>query len=118
MVCADTFGHAERVASLAGDMARSLNLSEEACAEIEAAALLHDIGKLALPEDVLSGKVPIGDAEMAALLDSPARTMQLLAGTPALAGASQLIHGSREWWDGSGGPEGLRGSQRPVRQLP
>jgi cyclic di-GMP phosphodiesterase len=91
-----------------------LRLSQEACAEVEAAALLHDIGKLALPEDVLSGRAPIGDAEMAALLDSPARTMQLLAESPALVGASQLIHRSREWWDGSGGPEGLRGWDIPI----
>jgi response regulator RpfG family c-di-GMP phosphodiesterase len=108
------FGHAERVAGLAGEMARSLNLSQEACADIEAASLLHDIGKLALPEDVLSGTAAIGDAEMTVLLDSPARTLQLLAGTAALLGASQLIRRSREWWDGSGGPEGLSGWDIPV----
>jgi HD-GYP domain-containing protein (c-di-GMP phosphodiesterase class II) len=108
------FSHARRVAGLAGEMARSLNLSGEACAEIEGAALLHDIGKLALPEAVLSGEAPIGDPEMEALLDSPARTLQLLEAMPSLAAVSWLIRRSREWWDGSGGPEGLRGWDIPI----
>ena len=108
------FSHARRVAVLAQDMARLLNLSGEACAEIAGAGLLHDIGKLALPEAVLSGEAPIGDLEMEALLDSHARTLQLLEATPSLAPESWLIRRSREWWDGSGGPDGLRGWDIPI----
>jgi HD domain-containing protein len=106
--------HARRVAMLARAMAQSLNLSPEACADIEGAALLHDLGKLALPETVLSGEAPIGDAEMEALLESHGRTLQLLEDMPAFAAASWLIRESREWWDGSGGPEGTRGWDIPL----
>jgi response regulator RpfG family c-di-GMP phosphodiesterase len=108
------FSHARRVAGLARVMAQSLNLSGESCADIEGAALLHDIGKLALPEAVLSGEAPIGDPEMEVLLGSHARTLQLLDGTPTLASVSWLIRQSREWWDGSGGPEGTRGWDIPI----
>ena len=108
------FSHARRVAILAQDMARSLNLSGEACAEIAGAGLLHDIGKLALPEAVLSGEAAIGDLEMEVLLDSHARTLQLLEAIPSLAPESWLIRRSREWWDGSGGPDGLRGWDIPI----
>ena len=108
------FSHARRVAGLARVMAQSLNLSGESCADIEGAALLHDIGKLALPETVLSGEAPIGDPEMEVLLDSHARTLQLLEDTPTLASVSWLIRQSREWWDGSGSPDGTRGWDIPI----
>jgi response regulator RpfG family c-di-GMP phosphodiesterase len=108
------FEHARRVAGLARTMAQSLNLSGDACEQIEGAALLHDIGKLALPDAVLAGHAPVGDAEMEVLLDSHARTLQLLEGSRALAGASWLIRQSREWWDGSGGPEGACGWDIPI----
>lgn len=108
------FSHARRVAGLARVMAQSLNLSGESCADIEGAALLHDIGRLALPEAVLSGEAPIGDPEMEVLLDSHARTLQLLEGTPALASISWLIRQSREWWDGSGSPDGTCGWDIPI----
>jgi len=108
------FGHTRRVAGLAREMAESLGLSAAACAEIEDAALVHDIGKLALPDAILSGAAPLGDSQMDALLDSHTRTIELLDGPRGFASASWMIRQSREWWDGSGGPAGASGWDIPI----
>jgi two-component system response regulator RpfG len=75
-------------------MAEAMNLSEDAVAAVENAALLHDIGKLALPEASLFGDSPVGDIEMAALVDYPARTLELLE---ASAGRFRWRRASLPW---------------------
>jgi putative two-component system response regulator len=99
--------HAERVSRMAGMLARALHLSPRAVADISHAALLHDLGKLALPEPVLLGEAPVGDSEMEALLDHHSRTLDLLNGRPEFGGFVTLIESVYECWDGKGYPVGL-----------
>jgi ribonuclease P protein subunit RPR2 len=94
-------------------MAQAMNLSDDAVAAVENAALLHDIGKLALPEASLFGDSPVGDVEMEALLDYPARTLELLDASPALAGLRHLVQRSQAWWD-----DGTRDAQLDRREIP
>jgi response regulator RpfG family c-di-GMP phosphodiesterase len=108
------FAHARRVARLAGEMAEAMHLTDEAVAAVENAALLHDIGKLALPEASLAGDSPVGDIEMEALLDYPARTLELLDASPALAGLRHLIQRSQAWWDDRGREAQPDGGDIPV----
>ena len=108
------FGHGRRVARVASSLARALHLSHEEVAIINGAALLHDAGKLSLPEAVLLGEEPIGDSELEALLDHHSRTMDLLSAEPALAAITDLVDSIHESWDGSGYPEGTCGRVIPL----
>ena len=105
--------HSVRVARQAVLLARAHHLSPAAVADIQGAALLHDLGKLALPEAVLLGDEPVGDAEMEALLDHHSRTLDVVSGQPALAGVAVLLESVFEWWDGRGYPVGLAGRDIP-----
>jgi putative two-component system response regulator len=106
-------GHVRRVAAHALTLAKALHLSGDAAAQIRAAALLHDLGKLSLPEPVLLGDAPIGDSEMEALLDHHSRTLDLLAGHAVFTGAATLLESVFEWWDGRGYPAGSAGREIP-----
>ena len=107
-------GHARRVAGAASMLAAALHLSLREVAEVRAAGLLHDAGKLALPEPVLLGDAPVGDSEMETLLDHHGRTLDLLSGHPAFAGVASLLESVFEWWDGRGYPAGLAGRDIPL----
>lgn len=105
--------HARRVARSASTLAGALHLSPRAVAEVHAAALLHDLGKVSLPEDVLTGDTPVGNAEMEALMDHHSRTLDLLGGHEALDDVTALLESVFEWWDGRGYPLGLAGRDIP-----
>ncbi|HEY0876803.1 MAG TPA: HD domain-containing phosphohydrolase [Vicinamibacterales bacterium] len=107
-------GHSVRVTRQSVALARAHHLSPSAVADIQGAALLHDFGKLSLPEAVLLGDLPVGDADMEALLDHHCRTLDALSGKPALAGVAALLESVFEWWDGRGYPVGLAGRDIPL----
>jgi response regulator RpfG family c-di-GMP phosphodiesterase len=106
-------GHARRVGSAAARLAAALHLSPRAQADIRAAGLLHDLGKLSLPETVLLGNAPLGDLEMEALIEHRERTLDLLGGHAAFAGAASVLAHVFERWDGRGYPDGLSGRAIP-----
>lgn len=106
-------GHARRVAQASVVLARALHLSPRATAEVQAAALLHDLGKVSLPEAVLSGEIPVGDSEMEALLDHHSRTLDLVNGHAGLQPVAALLESVFEWWDGRGYPLGVAGRDIP-----
>jgi putative two-component system response regulator len=106
--------HALRVAQGAGALARALHLSRHEVADVAGAALLHDLGKLALPEPVLLGAAPVGDSEMEALLEHQSRTLDLVGDGLAFRGIATLLASVCERWDGSGCPLGLAGSAIPL----
>lgn len=100
-------GHAQRVAREAVTIANALHLPPNSVADVQAAALMHDLGKLSIPEAVLLGEAPVGDSEMEALLDHHSRTLDLVSGHPAFAAVAVLLESVFERWDGSGYPLGL-----------
>lgn len=106
-------GHVRRVAGAASTLATALHLSPREAGDVRTVALLHDVGKLALPESVLLGDAAVGDSEMEALLDHHGRTLDLLAGHPAFTGVVPLLETVFEWWDGRGYPVGLTGRDIP-----
>lgn len=108
------FAHARRVARVAAALASDLRLPADVVARIEDAALLHDIGKLSLPEAVLLGDAAPDDEVLDALLDHHARGLEMLAVAPALAPVADIIESVHECWDGSGYPRGLVGSEIPL----
>ena len=108
------FSHARRVAQTADQLANALFMSGPLARVMHGAALLHDIGKLTLPESVLLGEDVAGDAEMDALGNHHARTLALIASAPALAPVGRVVEFVHARWDGAGIPWGLAGEDIPI----
>lgn len=108
-------GHSRRVADLARTLAKRLNLSDSEVNDVFAAALLHDIGKIGLPDKVLLKPfvVLVGE-ERDLVLRHPVTGQAALMGLEQLHGAAKLIRAHHERWDGMGYPDGLSGTGIPV----
>src|SRR4051794_18714091 len=87
----DAYAHAYRVAALAASVGCALALPEEDMAALERAALLHDIGKLAMPDAVLRKPAPLTLEEQAVIRQHPQIASELIAPVPYLAAASELV---------------------------
>ena len=108
-------GHSRRVADLARTLAKRMNLSDSEVNDIFAAALLHDIGKIGLPDKVLTKPfVTLVGEERDEVLRHPATGQAALMGLEQLHGAAMLIRAHHERWDGMGFPDGLSGLAIPV----
>ena len=109
-----TGGHLQRV-SRYGMMLTALVAPEHATdPQFEYGFLLHDIGKLIVPDLVLQKAGPLTDSEWELMREHPESGRRILDGIPFLAGASKIIHAHHEHWDGSGYPLGLKGEEIPL----
>ena len=110
----DASSHAHRVARLSVNLALALDVEEPILSDIERAALLHDVGRLALPEGVLSASQDsLSPAERALLRAHPLHGRSMVRAVPFLAAASDIAVAVHERRDGSGFPNGLRGAEIP-----
>ena len=109
-----SLGHALRVCQLARKIAKAINLSDHAVATITEAALLHDIGKIAIDAHILRKPGTLNEAERKAVRLHVPAGVGLVGAIPALGRAAVLIRASHEWLDGSGYPRGLRGTAIPI----
>jgi len=107
-------GHSEQVVSLATSVAMLLGLTRETVERIAHAALLHDVGKLAIPDEILRKTGTLDDAEWHVMAQHPVIGEGILRRLPQLAPIAPIVRHEHEHWDGSGYPDGLRGSQIPV----
>lgn len=105
----DIYAHSCRVAALTGKLARSLDISGAELAAIEHGALLHDIGKLAMPDAVLRKPAPLTVEEMRLVRHYPAIGYELVSPIEFLAGAGEVIRDVQERVDGAGYPSARRG---------
>lgn len=103
-----------RVAKLAVDLALALGIKEPVLSEIERAALLHDLGKLAAPETLLHKTTPLSRDEQEIVRGYPRRAYDTLQSVPFLAEAAELVLASHEHVDGSGYPAGLHEREIPL----
>jgi response regulator RpfG family c-di-GMP phosphodiesterase len=110
----DAYAHAYRVTAMAVSVGRAMHLSEDDLAALERAALLHDLGKLAVPEAVLRKPAPLTPEEEEILRRHPAIGAELVRPVPYLAPAADLIAAVHEHVDGHGYPHGLRGDDVPL----
>jgi response regulator RpfG family c-di-GMP phosphodiesterase len=104
----ETYAHAYRVAALSASMARVLCVPEAEIATIERGALLHDLGKLAVPEAVLRKPAPLTSEEQTLIRLHPRLGSELIQDVPYLAGASIVVRDAHERLDGLGYPRGVR----------
>jgi putative nucleotidyltransferase with HDIG domain len=108
-----TRGHSERVSALAVEIGRELGLPAPELEALEYAGILHDIGKIGVPESVLQKRAQLDAPEVALVRAHPAIGAEIVAGVEFLRGALPAIRSHHERWDGSGYPDGLAGEAIP-----
>lgn len=107
-------GHVGDVAGLAVRVARHMGLSDDQVARVRAAAELHDVGKLAVPDGILDKPGPLNEQEWAFMYRHTIIGERILLAAPALADVAPLVRSSHERWDGRGYPDGLAREQIPL----
>ena len=112
----DTHRHTRRVGATAALLARGLGLPEPFVAGMRAAAPLHDIGKVGIPNEILLKPGPLSDEERAAMMQHVAIGPKMLAAacSPILRLAAEIAGTHHERWDGSGYLRGLAGEEIPM----
>lgn len=109
-----THAHSERCAEYAGLVAKEMGLSLREQAAVRMGALLHDIGKLAVPDEILVKPGPLTKTQWAVVRQHPVAGYYLVSQLPSLAEALPIILHHHEHYDGSGYPEGLSGEEIPL----
>jgi response regulator RpfG family c-di-GMP phosphodiesterase len=104
----ETHGHSERVVSFSLRLGREMNLSDEELTSLEFGSLLHDVGKIGVPDAVLRKPAPLTEPEWYEMRKHPLHGEQILGGIEFLEGASRVVAQHHEKWDGTGYPLGLR----------
>ncbi len=110
----ETKGHSQRVTGLALKLARALGVAEADLAHIYRGALLHDIGKIAVPDSILLKEGPLTSEEWVIMRQHPIFAYELLAPIAYLRPALDIPFCHHEKWDGSGYPRGLKGEEIPL----
>jgi putative nucleotidyltransferase with HDIG domain len=106
--------HIRRVQVYAAGLAEALGMSQNEIQGVKTAALLHDIGKLAVPEHILSKPGPLTQEEFQKIRIHPQVGAEIISGVPFPYPVSPLILSHHERWDGKGYPAGLRGEEIPL----
>jgi putative nucleotidyltransferase with HDIG domain len=110
----ETMGHSSRVADLTLELARALGIEESEMDDIRRGAVLHDIGKMGIPDDILLKPGKLSVAEMDNMRNHPVFARQMLEQIKFLQPAMAIPTHHHEKWDGSGYPDGLAGENIPV----
>jgi HD-GYP domain-containing protein (c-di-GMP phosphodiesterase class II) len=105
--------HSQNVAALALRLAEVLGFDEERARLLELAALMHDVGKIALSDSILTKPGPLDAAEWEEVRDHPVRGERILGATE-LVELLPWVRGHHERWDGTGYPDGLAGREIPL----
>lgn len=110
----ETVGHSRRLVELSTRLAEALGLPEEKITALRRGALLHDIGKLAIPDEVLLKPGGLNDAERKMMQQHPVIAKQMLSKISFLQPCVEVAYSHHERWDGTGYPDGLKGEQIPL----
>jgi putative nucleotidyltransferase with HDIG domain len=109
-----TLSHSEEVVGLACEVARRLRLPPAEVTKVRDGAMLHDIGKIAIPNEILYKAGPLSAAEWETMRRHPAIGEGILLRTPELEPIAPLVRHEHERWDGAGYPDGLAGEAIPI----
>lgn len=110
----ETEGHAQRVARYMDLMARELRAPNVDVRTLRRGALLHDLGKIGIPDEILRKTGELDGSEWRVMKRHPAYGARILAGIPYLSGAAEIVRHHHEHFDGSGYPDGLAGEDIPL----
>ncbi len=106
-------GHTHSVAALAMEIGRRLGLPDAELEELEFAAQLHDIGKIAVPDDVLHKPGPLTESDWNMIRQHTIVGQRILSASPALRRIGEIVRATHERWDGAGYPDRLGGESIP-----
>lgn len=106
-------GHSHHVSSMTVELARRMGVPDEELTHIHRGAILHDIGKLAIPDGILLKPGALTEAEWVVIRTHPVLARDLLMAIDYLRPAAVIPYTHHEKWDGSGYPRGLKGEQIP-----
>jgi HD-GYP domain-containing protein (c-di-GMP phosphodiesterase class II) len=106
--------HNERVTELTVSLARAMHVREEDIVHMRRGALLHDIGKIGIPDAILRKEGPLTEEERAVMRQHPVYAFEMLRPIAYLRPALDIPYCHHERWDGAGYPRGLKGEQIPL----
>jgi PAS domain S-box-containing protein len=110
----ETEGHAQRVTEMTLQIARAMGFSGEQLVHIRRGALLHDIGKLGVPDEILFKPAPLTEREWEIMRRHPQYAYDMLLPIEYLHPALEIPYCHHEKWDGTGYPRGLKGEEIPL----
>jgi putative nucleotidyltransferase with HDIG domain len=110
----ETEGHSKRVTAYTIALARAMGISPAEIKVIARGAFLHDIGKMAIPDDILRKPAPLTSDEQKIMREHCTRGFNILRKIPFLSEAAEIVFSHQEHYDGSGYPTGLRGGEIPI----
>jgi diguanylate cyclase (GGDEF)-like protein len=110
----DLAAHSSGVARLAVPVGRRLGMSAGELDELARSAVLHDVGKVGLPEAILTKQGPLDPEEWSFIRQHTILGERILSASPALRGIATIVRASHERWDGEGYPDRLHGEQIPL----
>ena len=110
----ETEGHSKRVTAYTIALARALGITSTELKMIARGAFLHDIGKMAIPDEILRKPGKLTAEEQAVMREHCTRGYSMLRKIPFLSGAAEIVYTHQEHHDGSGYPSELRGSEIPI----
>jgi diguanylate cyclase (GGDEF)-like protein len=107
-------GASELIADLAADMAVAVGLPNSDVERIRTASLLHDLGKIAIPDEILMKPAPLDSIEWRSIVEHPKVGQVVMEQAGAIRDAAQIVLHHHEWFDGHGYPHGLAGTEIPI----
>lgn len=110
----ETLGHTHRVTEMSLCLARKMGLSEMEVEHLQRGALLHDIGKIAVPDSILHKPGPLTAEQWVVMRRHPEAALRMLEPIDYLRPALDIPYCHHERWDGKGYPRGLRGEEIPL----
>jgi len=109
-----TRGHSDRVKRMSLAIAKQIGFSEERLEILEYGALLHDIGKIGIKDEILQKQGPLNSTEYQSIREHPLIGVKIVEGVEFFKNKSPMIRHHHEYYDGSGYPDGLAGEDIPL----
>jgi putative nucleotidyltransferase with HDIG domain len=110
----ETGGHSDRVVAYMELLLEQMNIRGAELATLRRGALLHDVGKIGVPDNVLRKPTALSDVEWAVMKRHPEFGARIIAGIPFLEEVARIVRHHHERWDGMGYPDGLKGEHIPL----
>ncbi len=110
----ETQGHSERVTLMTVKLARELGMSEEELIHVRRGAILHDVGKIGIPDKILQKPSQLTEDEMAVMREHPTLAYNVLSESVFLEKALDIPYSHHEKWDGTGYPRGIKEMEIPL----
>jgi putative nucleotidyltransferase with HDIG domain len=110
----ETGGHSDRVVGYMELVLEQMNIRGAELATLRRGALLHDVGKIGVPDNVLRKPTALSESEWAVMKRHPEFGARIIAGIPFLEDVARIVRHHHERWDGMGYPDGLKGDRIPL----